>query len=162
MANSNDIQSTMSTKIQVDTQQAGEEVANLTNKFKDLTSSWKAEEAMAKASGDAIGAAKARYQGLSETLEVQKQKVEQLKRERQDMQQTIRESATVTKEQTDDLNKLDRQLASASNKLNSLSNQQERAKRSFEYASSGLKELKNEYYNNSRAIDSNVEKLRAE
>ena len=87
---------------------------------------------MAKASGDAIGAAKARYQGLSETLEVQKQKVEQLKRERQDMQQTIRESATVTKEQTDDLNKLDRQLASASNKLNSLSNQQERAKRSFE------------------------------
>ena len=162
MANSNDIQSTMSTKIQVDTQQAGEEVANLTNKFKNLTSSWKAEEAMAKASGDAIGAAKARYQGLSETLEVQKQKVEQLKRERQDMQQTIRESATVTKEQTDDLNKLDRQLASASNKLNSLSNQQERAKRSFEYASSGLKELKNEYYNNSRAIDSNVEKLRAE
>lgn len=162
MANSNDIQSTMSTKIQVDTQQAGEEVANLTNKFKDLTSSWKAEEAMAKASGDAIGAAKARYQGLSETLEVQKQKVEQLKRERQDMQQTIRESATVTKEQTDDLNRLDRQLASASNKLNSLSNQQERAKRSFEYASSGLKELKNEYYNNSRAIDSNVEKLRAE
>lgn len=162
MANSNDIQSTMSTKIQVDTQQAGEEVANLTNKVKDLTSSWKAEEAMAKASGDAIGAAKARYQGLSETLEVQKQKVEQLKRERQDMQQTIRESATVTKEQTDDLNKLDRQLASASNKLNSLSNQQERAKRSFEYASSGLKELKNEYYNNSRAIDSNVEKLRAE
>lgn len=162
MANSNDIQSTMSTKIQVDTQQAGEEVANLTNKFKDLTSSWKAEEAMAKASGDAIGAAKARYQGLSETLEVQKQKVEQLKRERQDMQQTIRESATVTKEQTDDLNSLDRQLATASNKLNSLSNQQERAKRSFEYASSGLKELKNEYYNNSRAIDSNVEKLRAE
>lgn len=162
MANSNDIQSTMSTKIQVDTQQAGEEVANLTNKFKDLTSSWKAEEAMAKASGDAIGAAKARYQGLSETLEVQKQKVEQLKRERQDMQQMIRESATVTKEQTDDLNRLDRQLVSASNKLNSLSNQQERAKRSFEYASSGLKELKNEYYNNSRAIDSNVEKLRAE
>lgn len=162
MANSNDIQSTMSTKIQVDTQQAGEEVANLTNKFKDLTSSWKAEEAMARASGDAIGAAKARYQGLSETLEVQKQKVEQLKRERQDMQQTIRESATVTKEQTDDLNSLDRQLATASNKLNSLSNQQERAKRSFEYASSGLKELKNEYYNNSRAIDSNVEKLRAE
>lgn len=162
MANSNDIQSTMSTKIQVDTQQAGERVAELTNKFKDLTSGWKAEVAMAKASGDAIGAAKARYQGLSETLEVQKQKVEQLKRERQDMQQTIRESATATKEQTDDLNKLDRQLASASNKLNSLSNQQERAKRSFEYASSGLKELKNEYYNNSRAIDSNVEKLRAE
>ena len=162
MANSNDIQSTMSTKIQVDTQQAGERVAELTNKFKDLTSGWKAEVAMAKASGDAIGATKARYQGLSETLEVQKQKVEQLKRERQDMQQTIRESATATKEQTDDLNKLDRQLASASNKLNSLSNQQERAKRSFEYASSGLKELKNEYYNNSRAIDSNVEKLRAE
>ena len=73
MANSNDIQSTMSTKIQVDTQQAGEEVANLTNKFKDLTSSWKAEEAMAKASGDAIGAAKARYHGFSDSLEVQMQ-----------------------------------------------------------------------------------------
>ena len=158
----NDIQATMSTKIEVDQQQAANEVENLTHKFKDLTAQWKAEQATAKASGDTVGAAKARYEGLSKALEVQRQKVEQLNRQREDQQRLIRLSATVTKDQTDELTQLDKELTSATNKLTSLSNQQTRAKRSFEYASSGLKELRNEYYTNNRAIDSHVEKLKAE
>ena len=158
----NDIQATMSTKIEVDQQQAADEVENLTHKFKDLTAQWKAEQATAKASGDSVGAAKARYEGLSKALEVQRQKVEQLNRQREDQQRLIRLSATVTKDQTDELAQLDKELTSATNKLTSLSNQQTRAKRSFEYASSGLKELRNEYYTNNRAIDSHVEKLKAE
>ena len=55
-----DIQATMSTKIKVDQQEAANQVENLTNKFKDLTAQWKAEQATAKASGDSVGAAKAR------------------------------------------------------------------------------------------------------
>ena len=162
MASNNDIQSEMSTKITVDAQQAGEQVKNLTNKFKDLTASWKAEEAVAKANGDSIGASKARYEGLTQTLEVQKEKVETLKRERQALKSEMESSSTVTKEQTDDLKNLDRQLATAAEKVMSLFNQQRRAKNSFDYAKSGLRDLKNEYYNNNRAIDSNVEKLKAE
>ena len=158
----NDIQATMSTKIKVDQQEAANQVENLTNKFKDLTAQWKAEQATAKASGDSVGAAKARYEGLSKALEVQRQKVEQLNRQREDQQRLIRLSATVTKDQTDELAQLDKELTSATNKLTSLSNQQTRAKRSFEYASSGLKELRNEYYTNNRAIDSHVEKLKSE
>lgn len=158
----NDIQATMSTKIEVDQQQAANEVENLTHKFKDLTAQWKAEESVAKASGDTVAAVKARYEGSSNALEVQRQKVEQLNRQRKDQQRLIQNSATVTKDQTDELAQLDKELTSATNKLTSLSNQQERAKRSFEYASSGLKELRNEYYTNNRAIDSHIEKLKAE
>lgn len=158
----NDIQATMSTKIKVDQQEAANQVENLTNKFKDLTAQWKAEQATAKASGDSVGAAKARYEGLSKVLEVQRQKVEQLNRQREDQQRLIRLSATVTKDQTDELAQLDKELTNATNKLTSLSNQQTRAKRSFEYASSGLKELRNEYYTNNRAVDSHIEKLKAE
>ncbi|MEE6637563.1 tape measure protein [Limosilactobacillus pontis] len=158
----NDIQSTMATKIEVYQQQAANDVENLTHKFKDLTAQWKAEESVAKASGDTVAAVKARYEGLSQTLEVQKQRVQALQREREAMQNEMRSSVTITKEQTDELNQLDRRLTSATNKLTSLSNQQERAKRSFEYASSGLKELRNEYYTNNRAIDSHIEKLKAE
>lgn len=158
----NDIQATMSTKIEVDQQQAANEVENLTRKFKDLTAQWKAEESVAKASGDTVAAVKARYEGLSQTLEVQKQRVQALQREREAMQNEMRSSATITKEQADELNQLDRRLTSATNKLTSLSNQQTRAKRSFEYVSSGLKELRNEYYTNNRAIDSHIEKLKAE
>ena len=51
-----DIQQTMSTKIKVDQQEAANQVENLTNKFKDLTAQWKAEQAMDKASGDSVGA----------------------------------------------------------------------------------------------------------
>ena len=40
-----DIQQTMSTKIKVDQQEAANQVENLTNKFKDLTAQWKAEQA---------------------------------------------------------------------------------------------------------------------
>lgn len=157
-----DIQATMSTKIKVDQQEAANEVENLTHKFKDLTAQWKAEESVAKASGDTVAAAKARYEGLSQTLEVQKQRVQALQREREAMQNEMRSSTTITKEQTESLQRLDRQLASAAGKVSSLNNQQMRAKRSFEYASSGLKELRNEYYTNNRAIDSHVEKLKAE
>ncbi|WP_338432909.1 tape measure protein [Limosilactobacillus fermentum] len=158
----NDIQATMSTKIEVDQQQAADEVENLTHKFKDLTAQWKAEESVAKASGDTVAAAKARYEGLSQTLEVQKQRVQALQREREVMQNEMRSSATITEEQTESLQRLDRQLASAAGKVSSLSNQQQRAQRSFEYVSSGLKELRNEYYTNNRAIDSHIEKLKAE
>lgn len=158
----NDIQATMSTKIEVDQQQAANEVENLTRKFKDLTAQWKAEESVAKASGDTVAAAKARYEGLSQTLEVQKQRVQALQREREAMQNEMRSSATITKEQTESLQRLDRQLASAAGKVSSLNNQQQRARRSFEYVSSGLKELRNEYYTNNRAIDSHIEKLKAE
>ena len=158
----NDIQATMSTKIEVDQQQAADEVENLTHKFKDLTAQWKAEESVAKASGDTVAAAKARYEGLSQTLEVQKQRVQALQREREAMQNEMRSSTTITKEQTESLQRLDQQLASAAGKVSSLSNQQQRAQHSFEYASSGLKELRNEYYTNNRAIDSHIEKLKAE
>ncbi|WP_421022296.1 tape measure protein [Limosilactobacillus fermentum] len=158
----NDIQATMSTKIEVDQQQAADEVENLTHKFKDLTAQWKAEESVAKASGDTVAAAKARYEGLSQTLEVQKQRVQALQREREVMQNEMRSSSTITEEQTESLQRLDRQLASAAGKVSSLSNQQQRAQRSFEYVSSGLKELRNEYYTNNRAIDSHIEKLKAE
>ena len=162
MASNNDIQSEMSTKITVDAQQAGEQVKNLSDKFKDLTASWKAEEAVAKANGDSVGATKARYEGLTKSLEVQKEKVEALKHEREALKSEMELSSTVTKEQTDDLKNLDRQLASAAEKVTSLSNQQRRAKNSFDYTKSGLRDLKNEYYNNNRAIESNVEKLKAE
>lgn len=162
MAGNNDIQSEMSTKITVDAQQAGEQVKNLSDKFKDLTASWKAEEAVAKANGDSVGATKARYEGLTKSLEVQKEKVEALKHEREALKSEMESSSTVTKEQTDDLKDLDRQLASAAERVTSLSNQQRRAKNSYDYTKSGLRELKNEYYNNNRAIDSNVEKLKAE
>lgn len=157
-----DIQQTMSTKIKVDQQEAANQVENLTNKFKDLTAQWKAEQATAKASGDSVGAAKARYEGLSKALEVQRQKVEQLNRQREDQQRLIRLSATVTKDQTDELSRLDRALTSATNKMTSLTTQQARARRSYEYTSSGLKELRNDYYTNNRAVDSHIEKLKAE
>lgn len=157
-----DIQTTMSTKIKVDQQEAANQVENLTNKFKDLTAQWKAEQATAKASGDSVGAAKARYEGLSKALEVQRQKVEQLNRQRKDQQWLVQNSATVTKEQTDELSRLDRALTSATNKMTSLTNQQARARRSYEYTSSGLKELRNDYYTNNRAVDSHIEKLKAE
>lgn len=157
-----DIQTTMSTKIKVDQQEAANQVENLTNKFKDLTAQWKAEQATAKASGDSVGAAKARYEGLSKALEVQRQKVEQLNRQREDQRRLIQSSATVTKDQTDELSRLDRALTSATNKMTSLTNQQARARRSYEYTSSGLKELRNDYYTNNRAVDSHIEKLKAE
>lgn len=162
MANSADIQSEMSTKIKVDQVQAANDVENLTNKFKDLTAAWKAEQAVAKAQGNDVEAAKIKYEGLSQTLEVQKDKVEKLKTQREALKREMADAAVVTKEQTESLKSLDSQLTSAANKVNSLSRQQSSARRSYEYMSSGLKELRNEYYSNGRAIDANVKKLEAQ
>lgn len=162
MANSNDIQALMSTKISVDSAQANDNVTRLTNGFKELTSSWKAEQAVAKANGDVVKAAEVRYKGLSDTLDVQKLKLEQLQTRRRALKSEMESSAVVTKDQTDEMKVLDRQLGSTARSVASLSKQQERAKHSFEYVSSGLKELRNEYYTNNRAIDANVAKLEAQ
>jgi tape measure domain-containing protein len=162
MANSNDIQALMSTKISVDSAQANDNVTRLTSGFKELTASWKAEQAVAKANGDVVKAAEVRYKGLSDTLDVQKLKLEQLQARRQALKSEMESSAVVTKDQTSEMKVLDKQLSSTARSVASLSKQQERAKHSFEYVSSGLKDLRNEYYTNNRAIDANVAKLEAQ
>lgn len=160
--NSADIQAEMSTKISVDTAGSANNVQTLSNRFKELTTAWKAEEAQAKASGDQVAASKARYEGLSKTLEVQQQKLEALKNARAQQQAEMARSAVVTREQKDSLASLDKQLTAASRSVASLSRQQQSALRSYEYLSSGMKELRSQYFANNNAVDANVKKLEAQ
>ena len=89
----NKIQATMSTEIALDTLQAGNSIKRLTQLVSSATSAWKAQEAQLRSTGDNLGAAKAKYDGLSEAITRQQAKIDSLKREQSELKGNTAETA---------------------------------------------------------------------
>ena len=70
------IQATMSTEIALDTLQAPDSIKRLTQLVNSSTNAWKAQESQMRSAGDYLGAAQAKYDGLSNTIQNQQQKIE--------------------------------------------------------------------------------------
>lgn len=68
----------MATRIALDTVGASSSLQSLNNAIKSTTNSWKSQEIALKSSGDMLGAAQTRYNGLSETIDRQKAKIDEL------------------------------------------------------------------------------------
>lgn len=68
----------MATKIAIDTLGASSNLQSLNNAIKATTNAWKSQEIALKSSGDMLGAAQTRYNGLSETIDRQKAKLSEL------------------------------------------------------------------------------------
>lgn len=160
MAGSRNLSSDMALNIRVNKMDSVKTIGEINDKLSELTQKWKAEQAAAKANGDAVAAQKAKYKGLGEVLDLQKGKLEGLKARQASLKKQMDESGHATKEQKTEYAALTKAITSTTNKIASLSNQQKRAKNAADYAASGLKELKNQYYVNTRAVAANVEKLK--
>lgn len=82
----------MSTSISLSTVQATNSLKGLTSAVKATQNAWKASEAAMKSTGDTLGAAKARYDGLNNTIDAQKRKIAELKERQQQLNVTNAES----------------------------------------------------------------------
>ena len=67
---------TLATNIGVNTTNAVTSIESLKNSVKDSTNAWKQMESQMKLSGDTLGASKAKYEGLSDSLSKQKSVLE--------------------------------------------------------------------------------------
>lgn len=151
----NKINATMSTEIALDTLQAGNSIKRLTQLVGSATSAWKAQEAQLKSAGDSLGAAKAKYDGLSESITRQQAKIESLKREQSDLKGNTAETA-------EQYLKYQRQIDQATAKLASMESQQQRAKSSLDYYKSGLAGLQQQFKQQNEVSETYIKRLQAE
>ena len=151
----NKINATMSTEIALDTLQAGNSIKRLTQLVSSATSAWKAQEAQLRSTGDNLGAAKAKYDGLSESITRQQAKIENLKRE----QSSLKGNTAETAEQ---YLKYQRQIDQATTKLASMESQQQRAKSSLDYYKSGLAGLQQQFKQQNEVSETYIKRLQAE
>lgn len=151
----NKINATMSTEIALDTLQAGNSIKRLTQLVSSATSAWKAQEAQLKSAGDSLGAAKAKYDGLSESITRQQAKIENLKREQSDLKGNTAETA-------EQYLKYQRQIDQATTKLASMESQQQRAKSSLDYYKSGLAGLQQQFKQQNEVSETYIKRLQAE
>ena len=151
----NKIQATMSTEISLNTIEASKSIKHLTQLVSSATSAWKAQEAQLRSTGDNLGAAKAKYDGLSEAITRQQAKIDSLKREQSDLKGNTAETA-------EQYLKYQRQIDQATTKLASMESQQQKAKSSLDYYKSGLAGLQQQFRQQNEASETYLKRLQAE
>lgn len=145
----------MSTEIALDTLQAGNSIKRLTQLVGSATSAWKAQETQLRQTGDNLGAAKAKYDGLSEAITRQQAKIDSLKREQSELKGNTSETA-------EQYLKYQRQIDQATTKLASMESQQQKAKSSLDYYKSGLAGLQQQFRQQNEASETYIKRLQAE
>lgn len=149
------VQAQMSTEIALDLVRASESVRSLTNVVSTATNAWKAQEAQLKAVGNYTQAAEARYKGLGDAIQAQQAKVDALKQKQSELKGNTQQTA-------EQYLKYQQQIDQATTKLSSMQAQQDKAKQSMEYYSSGLAGLQTDYKKMNELSDSYVKRLEAE
>ena len=145
----------MSTEIALDTLQAADSIKRLTQLVNSSTNAWKAQESQMRSAGDYLGAAQAKYDGLSNTIQNQQQKIEKLKQEQSQLKGN-------TVEVAEQYLKYQQQIDQATTRLAALENQQRQAKQSMSYYQSGLADLQRSYRLSNDLSESYVKRLQAE
>lgn len=145
----------MSTEIALDTLQAANSIKRLTQLVNSSTNAWKAQESQMRSAGDYLGAAQAKYEGLSNTIQNQQQKIEKLKQEQSQLKGS-------TVEVAEQYLKYQQQIDQATTRLAALENQQKKAKDSLDYHKSGLAELQKAYKLQNESSETYVKRLQAE
>lgn len=106
------VQNEMATKITVDTVQAAKSVSAFRNGITALTNSWKANEMAYRTAGDSLNALKSRYEGIGNVIELQKQKIDELKNRQEELDRTNKDQANTWLKLEKDIQTATRQLAS--------------------------------------------------
>lgn len=149
------VDATLATGIGLDVEDAVTSIDKLKNSVKDSTQEWKQMESTMKRSGDEIGASKAKYEGLSKSIDEQQNVLNELKKQQSEVNRE-------TKAGEDTYQKYQTQITQAERQLTSMTAQQEKAKRAYELQESGINALNKEIQQNIKETDAQVERLKAE
>ncbi|MEF7475268.1 tape measure protein [Pediococcus pentosaceus] len=128
------IDSVMSTSVALETLKASNSINSLTKAVRSSTSAWKAQEAQLKSNGDYLKASQAKYDGLGESIDAEKKRIESLQKKMEDLDQTTQDGAKQAVRYGNDLNK-------ATTALKSMEAQQQRAYEALKREKSGINGL---------------------
>lgn len=146
------VQNEMATRITIDTVQAANSMQALRQAISANTNSWKAMETSLKSAGDYQGAAAERVKGLTQSIELQKQRINELRERQQGLDQSTQQGAQ-------QFVKLENQISQANKQMASYEAQLSRAKSNSEYYAGGLANLQHQYELNASASKAYQERL---
>lgn len=149
------VQNEMATRITIDTVQAANSMQALRQAVSANTNSWKAMETSLKSAGDYQGAAAERVKGLTQSIELQKQRINELRERQQGLDQSTQQGAQ-------QFVKLENQISQANKQMASYEAQLSRAKSNSDYYAGGLANLQHQYKLNALASQSYITRLEAE
>lgn len=140
----------VTTGIDLNETKAVEAINRLKSAVKDSTREWQINEAQAKSAGDAVSAAKYRYEGLSEAMEKQKAYIANLS---EGMKTINRDTDAGEKA----YQKYNAQLTTAERSLASMTGQLNRAKSAYEYQQTGIEDLNKSLSANDKLMQSQID-----
>ncbi|ALG27056.1 peptidase M23 [Lactiplantibacillus plantarum] len=145
----------MTSKVGLDSAEAVKSLKQLTAEVKANTSGWKAQEVALNSAGKYQEAAAARVDGLAKSMEMQKAKIDELKKRQSGLNRDTKDGVLEYTKMTDEINKANRSY-------DSMGGQLDRAKNRLEYYNSGLADLQRGYKQSTALSKSYVERLEAE
>lgn len=149
------IVSEMATNLSLDTKSATSALKELTSVVKNSSAEARILENQYKASGEAVSASKAKYEGLERTMDAQKTKIDALKAGLENVNSSTAKGRDLQTYLNNELAKAERQYASYSGQI-------EKAKRAYELQESGIQSLNKEIQQNIKETDAQVDRLNAE
>lgn len=157
------------TRISLDGEQPIQTLKSLKNEVSSATSAWKAQVAELKSAGDQLGAAKAKYEGLGDTLKKQQSLLERNKSELNSLKEARAKVDTTTEKGRNEYERYskeiataERNVANATTRIAKLSQQQEKARNSLDYYKSGLASAQSELKKITESSNAYVGRLEAE
>ena len=157
------------TRISLDGEQPIQTLKSLKNEVSSATSAWKAQVAELKSAGDQLGAAKAKYEGLGNTLKKQQSLLERNKSELNSLKEAQSKVDTSTEKGRNEYERYskeiataERNVANATTRIAKLSQQQEKARNSLDYYKSGLASAQSELKKITESSNAYVGRLEAE
>lgn len=160
---------TFNTRISLDGEQPIQTLKSLKNEVSSATSAWKAQVTELKSAGDQLGAAKAKYEGLGDTLKKQQSLLERNKSELNSLKEAQAKVDTTTEKGRNEYERYskeiataERNVANATTRIAKLSQQQEKARNSLDYYKSGLASAQSELRKITESSNAYVGRLEAE
>ncbi|WP_353726322.1 NlpC/P60 family protein [Lactiplantibacillus plantarum] len=145
----------MTGRVNLDSTEAVKSLKQLTAEVKASTSGWKAQEVALNSAGKYQEATAAKVDGLAKSMELQKSKIDELKKRQSGLNQDTKDGALEYTKLTDEINKANRSY-------DSMGGQLDRAKNRLEYYNSGLADLQKGYKQSTALSESYVKRLEAE
>ena len=146
------VQREMATRITIDTVQAANSMQSFRQAISANTNAWKAMETSLKSAGDYQGAAAERVKGLTQSIELQRQRINELRDRQVGLDKSTEDGAR-------QFIQLENQISQANKQMASYEAQLSRAKSSSEYYTGGLASLQHQYKLNVSASKAYQERL---
>lgn len=149
------IQNEMATKITIDTIQAANSMKSLKQSIQANNTAWRAMSNALASAGEHDKAAMAKVTGLTKTIQMQKNMIDELRQKQSSLDRTTEQGAR-------QFINLDSKIAAANRQVASYQAQLVRARQSNTYYTSGLARLQKQYDLNVRASKAFAERLEAD